>query len=164
MQLSQGARVQGTIGLDRGLSRRGGAVWLMSAGGIVLLLAAGLGLTAVRGGIAPASGTRAEVDAPALPVEEIVVEMGYSPGESSGWHVHPIIHTVRIVSGTLTAYDDSCVPRVYGPGEIYAGGTERHLVRNEGDVLTEMIVSRVESPVASYSVKHLDAPTGCDVT
>jgi len=128
-----------------------------------MLLAAGLGVGVAVNDGAPAATTADAAAEPTLPAGEVVVEMAYDPGQSSGWHIHPIEHTVLIRSGTLAVYDDACEVRLYGTGETYAGGTQRHLVRNEGAVAVEMTVSRIETPIATYSVARLPAPAGCTV-
>ena len=51
----------------------------------------------------------------------------YAPGQSSGWHRHPGLHLVTVVSGTLTVYDGDCTAATYGPGQEYLGGEEPHL-------------------------------------
>ena len=92
-----------------------------------------------------------------------IVEMSYGPGQSSGWHLHPVNHTVQVLSGTLAVYNDTCQLRLYGAGEIYVGGTSAHLVRNEGSVDVQMIVSTTPPAVPADSTRPLPAPGGCAV-
>lgn len=87
----------------------------------------------------------------------------YEPGHTSGWHVHPGVHSVVVLRGTLTIYDEYCVRTDYGPGETYLGGNAPHLARNDGvDELDVAItyVYRVDSPDHGTPVT---APQGCDV-
>lgn len=79
-----------------------------------------------------------------VPVERVPIappyRVTYDPGYSSGWHVHPGQHDVTVLSGTLTVYADGCRPEVYGAGERYVGGRERHLATNEGAERLEMVI------------------------
>jgi hypothetical protein len=51
----------------------------------------------------------------------------------SGWHVHPGVHSVVVLSGTLTVYDDHCVRTDDRPGEIYLGGDKATRCPQRGD-------------------------------
>jgi len=158
-------KAPGASAPSRARARSHGPAWLMASGGLVVALATGVGASAlVRNGAPAAGAVGPEIDAPPLPAEEIVVGLAYDPGQTSGWHVHAINHIVKILSGELAVYDGACTARIYGPGETYTGGDKLHLVRNEGPVPVEMVVSVTESPIARYSVTHRDAPDGCPVS
>jgi quercetin dioxygenase-like cupin family protein len=94
----------------------------------------------------------------------VVVNLSYEPGHGSGWHVHPGLHAVYVLSGTLTVYDEACRPRLYGPGESYIGGQSPHMVRNETDADVEMIVTGIEVTGPAGAGSHLPAPAGCPVS
>ena len=164
-QMAAAKLIQSTKAADIAVSlgRRNGPARLMAAGGAVMVLAAGLGVGALIGNGAPMAPGVPAVDAAPVATETIVVEMAYEPGESSGWHVHPINHIVEVRSGELAVYDGACQLRTYGPGETYVGGTQTHLIRNEGFVPVAMTVKRVETPDATYSVLREAAPAGCPI-
>lgn len=97
------------------------------------------------------------------PADIAVVTMTYEPGQSSGWHTHPGLHAVAVVSGTLTVYGPTCSPLVIGPGESYVGGQELHVTRNEAAVPVEMVVTSVDTNRLTNSVTAHVAPVGCGV-
>lgn len=111
----------------------------------VAVWAAGAGVpAAVPAQRAPVSLASA-IDVPTFRTHEpdalLPTPSSYAPGQSSGWHRHPGLHLVTIVSGTLTAYDRDCTAATYGPGQSYLGGDEPHLARNENEVTLEMAVT-----------------------
>lgn len=145
--------------------RRNAATRLAAIGGTAILLAvAGLGVGALGDRGSRTTFHRTVVtQAVAQGSAEIVVEMSYAPGEGSGWHLHPVAHTVEVLSGTLAVFDGSCRSRIYGPGDTYVGGAHVHLARNGGDVPVTMIVRTTEPTVAADSVTHVNSPAGCSV-
>ena len=54
-------------------------------------------------------------------------DVAYEPGHSSGWHVHPGVHSVVVLPGNLTVYDADCRRHAYGPGQTYLGGDIVHI-------------------------------------
>lgn len=87
----------------------------------------------------------------------------YEPGHSSGWHVHPGVHSVVVLSGTLTIYDEHCVRTDYGPGETYLGGNAPHLARNERADDLNVAITYVYSATSGAPGTPVAAPAGCDV-
>lgn len=148
----------------------------MLAGGVILMLAAALVLnqfgakndakTKVVAGVAPAPST-----APANPLaisisgpgDISLVRQVYEPGHDSGWHTHPGIHAVAVISGTLTVYDRNCQAQTFGPGQPYIGGQELHVARNETTAPLEMMVTYVSPSASQTPTQHLPAPAGCSV-
>ncbi len=90
-----------------------------------------------------------------------VVTQVYGPGEDSGWHSHPGIHAVAVVSGTLTVYDDQCRRETFEPGRPYVGGQQPHLVRNESDAPVTLAVTFLNPSTPSRSTERLGPPAGC---
>ncbi len=132
----------------RAPGKRAGS-WLRSALGAALvaigvaaMTTGGIGLLALRGAGdgAPRLQENRDVD----PGETVPIappyHVTYDPGYSSGWHVHPGQHDVTVLSGALTVYRADCRPEVYGAGQRYVGGRERHLATNEGAEPLEMVV------------------------
>ena len=83
----------------------------------------------------------------------------YAPGQSSGWHRHPGLHLVTVMSGTLTVYDGECTATTYGAGQEYVGGEEPHLARNETEVTLEMTVTYLPRPGHTLEGFRLDEPS-----
>lgn len=73
-----------------------------------------------------------------------VVDNVFVPGASTGWHSHPGPSVIFVVQGTVTNYDSSapgCRGTSYPSGTSFtdAGGTDVHMLRNEGAVAAETI-------------------------
>lgn len=140
---------------------------LTMAGGLVFLLLAGIVLTQYGTGSRPAP-TPAPAAAGADPLaitmsarDVSVVTQVYEPGASSGWHTHPGIHAVAVLSGTLTVYDGQCQRQSYEPGRPYVGGQQSHLVRNEGEAPVTMVVTYLTPSAPTSTTTHAPAPAGC---
>jgi quercetin dioxygenase-like cupin family protein len=95
---------------------------------------------------------------------EANADLVYEPGHTSGWHVHPGVHSVQVLSGTLTVYDEACGRRDYGPGETYTGGRAPHVVLNTGVENTALVVSYVADPSADGPGHPVPAPSGCEAS
>lgn len=139
--------------LSIGPSAPGGAGALAVIGLVlvaVALWAAADGVSApVPGQQAPVSLASA-VDVPTFGTAEPVAlgagTSSYAPGQSSGWHRHPGVHLVTVVSGTLTVYREDGTAETFGPGQEYVGGEALHLARNETEVTLEMAVTYLPWP------------------
>lgn len=73
----------------------------------------------------------------------------YLPGHSSGWHVHPGLHSVVVLGGTLTVYDESCAPTTFGAGETYLGGFHPPRARNETVDVLDVAITYIYEGAAS---------------
>jgi anti-sigma factor ChrR (cupin superfamily) len=92
-----------------------------------------------------------------------VTSEDYLPGQSSGWHRHAGVHSVVVLSGTLTIYDQDCQRRDYGPGDSYIGGQQPHLARNEGAEPVALVVTYVVSRSGVPPSATAEVPAGCAV-
>lgn len=97
-----------------------------AAAGALLVATAGANLLA-----RPADGERPPPAVPAVAPQLGTTDGTYEPGHSSGWHVHPGVHAVVVLAGTLTVYDHDCGRQQFGPGQTYVGGDQPHVARNE---------------------------------
>ena len=64
----------------------------------------------------------------------VVTRIAIAPGGTSGWHTHPGMSLVTVLSGEITLYDAAlCTPRRLAAGQTFVdeGGGHVHLVRNE---------------------------------
>lgn len=141
----------------------------MVAGGLAAFaLAAGAFLLGTpqgaTGAASPGAASTARADAPRAdaPFPDVgVTELTYEPGHASGWHVHSGLHSVVVLSGTLTVYDDNCQRHQYVAGETYLGGRTAHLARNEGTEPAELSVTYVYQSHADPGVP-VSIPFGCE--
>ena len=89
-----------------------------------------------------------------------VVDNTFAPGSDTGWHSHPGPSMVFVVAGTVTNYssdDPACKPHIYPAGSNFVdeGGTDSHLLRNEGTVPAETIAVQL---LPSGSTRRIDEP------
>ena len=73
-----------------------------------------------------------------------VVDNTFGLGTTTGWHSHQGPSLIFVVTGTVTNYDSSdpsCAPKTYSQGAVFtdAGGTDVHMLRNEGAAPAETI-------------------------
>jgi len=161
---SLGYEQEGRYEAERATPRRRGAL-LAVAGGLALLVSsAGLAVAAHAGpATQPARPGAAVAEAPvASPPNIGTASETYAPGHSSGWHMHPGVHSVVVLSGTLTIYDEHCVRTNYGPGDTYLGGNKPHLARNEGTADLDVAITYVFSSTSETPGTPVAAPDGCD--
>lgn len=99
------------------------------------------------------------------PVGVAATAATYEPGMESGWHSHDGLHAVVVTAGRLTVYDERCTAAVYTAGQVYVGGRQAHLARNETDSPVEMAVTYV-SPLGG-DPRHFrvaaESPVNCAV-
>ncbi|MEO8830234.1 hypothetical protein [Lapillicoccus sp.] len=94
-----------------------------------------------------------------------VVDNKFAPQSDSGWHSHPGPSLVMVVAGTVTNYtsdDPACAPHVYSKGSTFvdAGGSDSHLLRNEGTVAAETIAVQL-LPTGATRKTPMPAPANC---
>ena len=128
-----------------------------------LLAVAGLVCMGLAGAVLARVDTSATEAALAGP--QVTVTTGaYETGHSSGWHVHPGLHSVVVLTGSLTVYDERCERHHVGAGEVYLGGDRPHLVRNETPAPTTYAVTYARLPEAALDPgTTVPPPTGCDL-
>jgi len=89
-----------------------------------------------------------------------VVDNKFSPGGTSGWHSHPGPSLIFVVAGEITNYhgdDPTCTPHVYtaGQGFVDEGGSDVHMLRNNGSVQAETVAVQF---VQSGATRRIDEP------
>ncbi len=92
------------------------------------------------------------------PFEIITQTVTFQPQGTSGWHGHPGPVFVIVKSGTVTVYDETCVPRRYTAGQGFMEGPEPSVVRNEGTTVSENVATLL---VPTGSPARSDAPSPC---
>jgi hypothetical protein len=83
-----------------------------------------------------------------------------TPGGTTGFHSHPGPSLVQVVAGTVTNYESDhgvCTKHVYtvGTGFVDAGGSDVHMLRNEGNVPAETIATQF---IPAGVPRRTDAP------
>jgi quercetin dioxygenase-like cupin family protein len=79
-------------------------------------------------------------------VETVVL----GPGESMPWHRHPGTELSLVRSGEVTVQrGDNCEPLRYSAGHgVFVGDAEPHVVRNDGPVPADLVVTQLLAPGA----------------
>ena len=151
--------------VERKPSRRRTAILAVVGGLACLASSTGIALAAHSAPVPRHDGPQpAAVAPPPAPLPNVgTASETYEPGHTSGWHVHPGVHSVVVLSGTLTIYDERCVRTDYGPGETYLGGNAPHLARNERADDLNVAITYVYSPTSGAPDTPVAAPAGCDV-
>jgi quercetin dioxygenase-like cupin family protein len=96
-----------------------------------------------------------------------VVDNKFAPGQTTGWHSHPGPSLIFVVAGTVTNYDSDrrgCAGRTYSTGSSFidAGGSDVHMLRNDGAAPAETIAVQL---IPSGQLRRIDEPepAGCHV-
>jgi quercetin dioxygenase-like cupin family protein len=98
------------------------------------------------------------------PVDVAVARLSFQPGGTSGWHSHPAATLAAVTKGTVTRLmAEGCTRESFSAGQGFAetGPNEVHMVRNEGSVPAETIVSFVV-PVGAPLRIDQPAPADCN--
>ena len=79
---------------------------------------------------------------------------------TTGWHAHPGPVLVIVTTGSVTKYSaQDCTAHTYTAGQAFVehGPTDENLVRNDGSVPAETLVTFITPPGAPI---HHDSPPG----
>jgi quercetin dioxygenase-like cupin family protein len=88
-----------------------------------------------------------------------VAHLTFAPGGTTGWHARPGPVLVIVTTGSVTKYSaQDCTAQTYTAGQAFVenGPTDENMVRNDGSVPAETIVTFIAPPGASICD---DAPT-----
>ena len=55
-----------------------------------------------------------------------IQDAAYSTGGQNGWHSHPGIVIVTVITGSIQWYDENCSPTIYKPGDSWVEGSQLH--------------------------------------
>ena len=94
-----------------------------------------------------------------------VVDNKFAPGGSTGWHSHPGPSIIFVVAGSVANYstDSECAPQTYAAGSslVDPGGSDEHMLRNEGSVTAETIAVQFIPVGATRRIDVPTTPDGC---
>jgi quercetin dioxygenase-like cupin family protein len=94
------------------------------------------------------------------PAEFAVHTVVLPAGENTGWHRHPGTEMSIVRSGAVTVQRaDACDPAIHPAGDgVFVADGEPHIVRNDGPVPAELVVTSLLAPAAPDSE---DVPPAC---
>lgn len=103
--------------------------------------------------------TVASKDAVSFTVEHLT----FAPGGTTGWHVHPGPALVIVKAGAVTNYSADCTAQTYTAGQAFVehGPADEHMVRNNGSVPAQTIVTFITPPGAPIR-DDAPPPPGCN--
>jgi quercetin dioxygenase-like cupin family protein len=93
-----------------------------------------------------------------------VAHLTFAPGGTTGWHVHPGPVLVIVKTGSVTKYSaQDCTAQTYTAGQAFVenGPTDENMVRNDGSVPAETIVTFITPPGAPIR-DDAPPPPGCN--
>jgi quercetin dioxygenase-like cupin family protein len=114
-----------------------------------------------------ASGFRIHVDGIHVssngPVDFVDEHLIFTPGGTTGWHVHPGPVFVIVESGTVTKYSADCTVNRYSAGQAFVerGPDDVNMVRNETASTAETLVTFI-TPVGAAPRDDVPSPPGCN--
>jgi quercetin dioxygenase-like cupin family protein len=100
-------------------------------------------------------------------VDIVTATVTIDPLGSSGWHSHPGVVLVTVVSGSLVFYDEHCRPSVHPAGSAFVeSGDDAGLVRNESTTTPAVVnVSQIVPAGTPNTGLRIDKPNpGCPQT
>ena len=92
-----------------------------------------------------------------------VAHLTFAPGGTTGWHVHPGPVLVMVISGSVTKFSADCTAQTYTAGQAFVenGPSDENMVRNDGSVQAETIVTFITPPGAPIR-EDAPPPPGCN--
>lgn len=84
-----------------------------------------------------------------------VQDVAYAPGGHTGWHSHPGVLTVALISGAVEWYNGKCEKTVYNAGDAWTEGSQLHDVTNIGTVNAHFLVTYI---IAKGAASRIDEP------
>jgi quercetin dioxygenase-like cupin family protein len=85
----------------------------------------------------------------------IFQDLTIAPGGYTGWHTHPGVLLVTVVSGSIDWYDGKCVRHVYNAGDSLTETDALHYVRNSGGSNARLMINFV---IAKGQPRKIDQP------
>jgi quercetin dioxygenase-like cupin family protein len=86
-----------------------------------------------RGTAAVSNGERFRVELETDGPSTISTQDGaYAAGGQNGWHSHPGMVAVTLISGSITWYDENCQPTNYKAGDSWVEGSKIHAFKVTG--------------------------------
>ena len=114
-----------------------------------------------RVGHLDASNQRVKVERTKGSADHAVAGITFGPRSSIGWHRHPGVVLVTVVSGRLQVWHSNCKKTVYEAGDSFYEEGDVHLARNVWDVDTVIYATWIMPSWKPALTVPVDAPRGC---
>jgi quercetin dioxygenase-like cupin family protein len=80
-----------------------------------------------RGSAMTSAGERFHVELETEGPSTVSIQEGaYAAGGANGWHSHPGMVIVTVISGSIIWYDENCNPTTYKAGDSWVEGSQLH--------------------------------------
>lgn len=80
-----------------------------------------------RGSGVTSNGERFHVELETEGASTVTIQEGaYAAGGANGWHSHPGMVIVTVISGSIIWYDENCTPTIYKAGDSWVEGGQLH--------------------------------------
>jgi quercetin dioxygenase-like cupin family protein len=100
------------------------------------------------------------------PSTVLIQEGAFGPGGSTGWHSHPGILALTLVSGTLDWYDGDCKKTSYKAGDAWTEGSQLHDLKvtstTNAQVFVTYIIAQGAAPRIDEAAPPCAAALGLD--
>jgi quercetin dioxygenase-like cupin family protein len=79
-------------------------------------------------------------------------EFAITANGHNGWHSHPGMVAVTVLTGTIQWYDENCKPTTYKAGDSWTEGSQPHYFRNIGEGTAQLTAIFVVAKGAAYRI------------
>jgi quercetin dioxygenase-like cupin family protein len=84
----------------------------------------------------------------------------YAVGGQNGWHSHPGLVIVTLISGSIEWFDANCEKKVYNAGDSWTEGSQVHAFRVTGAAGIHLMAVFVIAKDAAYRIDRPAPPCG----
>lgn len=96
------------------------------------------------------------------PVDFVTATVNIAALGSSGWHWHPGVVLVSVVSGSVTFYEANCVGTIHAAGSAFVeSGDSPGLARNESSTTPAVVYVTYLVPAGTTALRVDAANPGC---
>jgi quercetin dioxygenase-like cupin family protein len=89
----------------------------------------------------------------------LIQDAAYSPGGHNGWHSHPGVIAVTLITGSIDWFDGDCKMTTYKAGDSWVEGSQTHYFRLTGATGIHLMATYI---IAKGSTPRIDQPApGC---
>ena len=85
-------------------------------------------------------------------------DVAFAPGGHNGWHSHPGIVAISLISGSIEWYNAQCEGKVYSAGDARTEGSQAHYFRVVGTTGVHLMATFIIAKGASYRIDKQAPP------